>query len=48
MQAGMALGGVFTVSVLVDGKVADSKHNVKPGTDGGAIHFDLSKPRTKS
>ncbi|MBI2680521.1 MAG: carboxypeptidase regulatory-like domain-containing protein [Candidatus Solibacter usitatus] len=48
MQAGIALGGVFTVSLLVDGKVADSKHNVKPGTDGGAIHFDLSKPRAKS
>ena len=47
-QAGIVLGGNFTVSVLVDGKVADSKHNVKPSTDGGAINFDLSKPRTKS
>jgi hypothetical protein len=48
MQAGISLGGTFTVSVLVDGKVADVKHKVKPGTDGGIINFDLSKPKAKA
>ena len=48
MQAGISLGGIFTVSVLVDGKVADVKHKVKPGTDGGIINFDLSKPKAKA
>jgi len=48
MQAGISLGGVFTVSVLVYGKVADVKHGVKPGTDGGIINFDLSKPKAKA
>jgi hypothetical protein len=47
-QAGIALGGVFTVTVSVDGKVADTKHNVKPRTDGGAIDFDLSKTKAKA
>jgi hypothetical protein len=48
MQAGISLGGTFTVTVSVDGKVADTKHNVRPGTEGGAINFDLSKPKTKA
>ncbi len=37
-----------TVSVLIDGKVADTKHKVKPGSDGGTIDFDLSKPKSKA
>ena len=45
IQAGLPLGGTFTVSVLVDGKVADTKHKVRATTDGGSINFDLSKPK---
>lgn len=46
MQAGLPLGGTFTISVLVDGKVADSKHKVKATSDGGVINFDLAKAKS--
>ena len=36
MQAGIPLGATFTVSVVVDGKVADTKHKVKSSSDGGS------------
>jgi len=48
MQAGIPLAAFFTVSVLIDGKVVDTKHKVKSSSDGGTIDFDLSKAKPKS
>jgi hypothetical protein len=45
-QAGLPLGGTFSISVVVDGKVADVKHKVKATTDGGIINFDLAKAKS--
>jgi len=48
MQAGIPLAAMFDISVVVDGKVADTKHKVKSSSDGGTVDFDLSKPRSKT
>jgi Carboxypeptidase regulatory-like domain len=48
MQAGIPLAATFNVSVTIDGKVADTKHNVKSSSDGGTLDFDLSKAKPKA